>query len=97
MRMQPRAFSTGISDQQTSFRRSQDTPMVRAAACEGLHGFGLKLDSEVNAALINEEGKITASESCLHAWIIVTEEDLQVAQEVLQELRTLPPSLQQKS
>ena len=78
-------FSGGIGE---------DTPMVRAAACEGLCGFGLKFDSQANAALINEEGKVTVRESRLHAWVIVAEEGLQMAQEVLQELRASPPSLQ---
>jgi acetate kinase len=81
-------FSGGIGE---------DTPMVRAAACEGLFGSGLKFDPEANAAHVNKEGKITARESRLNAWVIVAEEGLQMTQEVLQETKTLSPSLQQKS
>ena len=78
-------FSGGIGE---------DTPMVRAAACEGLSGFGLKLDPEANRARINEEGKITASESRLPAWVIIAEEGLEMAHECLQQLRPYPSSMQ---
>jgi acetate kinase len=79
-------FSGGIGE---------DTPMVRAAACKGLSGFGLKFDPEANSARINEEGRITAGESRLHAWVIVAEEGLEMAHESLQELRPSSPSLQE--
>lgn len=57
---------------------------VRKSVCEGLRGFGLKLDSEANQRLIDEEGMLSERGSRLQAWVIPTEEALQMAHECFQ-------------
>lgn len=54
---------------------------VRKSVCEGLRGFGLELDSEENQRLIDKEGMLSQSGSRLQAWVIPTEEGLQMAHE----------------
>lgn len=46
---------------------------VRRYVCEGLRGFGLKLDSNANERLIDTEGLLSQSGSCLAAWVIPTQ------------------------
>lgn len=59
---------------------------LRRYVCEGLHGFGLELDSEVNEKLIDTEGLLSRPESRLKAWVIPTQEGLQIAHECFQEI-----------
>lgn len=57
---------------------------VRRSVCEGLSGFGLELNSEANEKLIDEEGLLSRPGSRLQAWVILTEEGLQMAHECAQ-------------
>ena len=54
---------------------------VRKYVCEGLRGFGLELDHKANETLIDPEGLLSNLESRLQAWVIPTEEGLQLAHE----------------
>jgi acetate kinase len=54
---------------------------VRKYVCEGLQGFGLELDRQANDTLIDSEGLLSNLESRLQAWVIPTEEGLQLAHE----------------
>jgi acetate kinase len=56
---------------------------VRRSVCEGLRGFGLELDGEANQRLIDKEGMLSRPGSRLQAWVIPTEEGLQMAHECL--------------
>jgi acetate kinase len=54
---------------------------VRKSVCEGLQGFGLDLDDTANESLIDTEGLLSKPDSRLQAWVIPTEEGLQMAHE----------------
>jgi acetate kinase len=57
---------------------------VRKQVCEGLRGFGLELNGEANEGLIDKEGLLSQPGSRLQAWVIPTEEGLQIAHECVQ-------------
>lgn len=57
---------------------------VRKVVCEGLRGFGLELDDKANEDLIDAEGLLSKPESRLKAWVIPTQEALQMAHECYQ-------------
>jgi acetate kinase len=59
----------------------ENSQFVRKYVCEGLRGFGLEMDSDANERLIDIEGKLSTSKSRLDAWVIPTEEGLQMAHE----------------
>lgn len=54
---------------------------VRKHVCEGLRGFGLEIDDKANETTIDEEGLLSTSQSRLQAWVIPTEEGLEMARE----------------
>jgi len=54
---------------------------VRRVVAEGLQGFGLFLDNKANDGLIDLEGCLSTPDSRLEAWVIPTEEALQIAHE----------------
>ena len=56
---------------------------VRKFVCEGLRVFGLELDADANDSLIDEEGVLSQPGSRFQAWVIPTEEGLQIAHECL--------------
>lgn len=60
---------------------------VRKFVCEGLRGFGLELDVEANQKLLDKEGLLSSPGSRLQAWVIPTEEGLEIAHECLQTMR----------
>lgn len=60
---------------------------VRKLVCEGLRGFGLALDKESNERLIDREGRLSRPNSGLEAWVIPTEEGLEMAHECLREVQ----------
>lgn len=57
---------------------------VRHTVAEGLKGFGLTLDTEANESLIDIEGRLSTPGSCLQAWVIPTQEALEMAHECFQ-------------
>ena len=54
---------------------------LRRIVCAGLGGFGLEFDSDANDNLIDAEGLLSKPESRLKAWVIPTQEGLQMAHE----------------
>jgi acetate kinase len=54
---------------------------VRRYVCESLQGFGLELDDRANERLIDTEGLLSKAKSRLKAWVIPTQEGLQIAHE----------------
>ena len=54
---------------------------LRRIVCAGLGGFGLELDNDANDNLIDAEGLLSKPESRLKAWVIPTQEGLQMAHE----------------
>ena len=59
---------------------------LRRFVCEGLTGFGFELKSESNEKLIDREGLLSKPKSRLKAWVIPTQEGLQMAHECFQKL-----------
>ncbi|MGA0368563.1 MAG: acetate/propionate family kinase [Kiritimatiellia bacterium] len=58
----------------------EHNPWLRAAVCEGLEEFGLKLDPALNEPL-HQEGPIHAADSKVSVWVIPTNEELVIARE----------------
>ena len=63
---------------------AENTGFVRQFVCEGLRGFGVEIDREINKKLIDIEGRLSAAGSTIEVWVIPTEEGLQMAHECCQ-------------
>jgi acetate kinase len=63
---------------------AENTKFVRRCVCEGLRGFGVDMDEDANERLIDEEGRLSMPDSRIEAWVILTEEGLQIAHECCQ-------------
>jgi acetate kinase len=59
----------------------ENTGFVRQFVCDGLRGFGVAFDPEANHRLIDIEGRLSAPGSRIEAWVIPTEEGLEIAHE----------------
>ena len=59
----------------------ENNRLVREYVCEGLCNFGLEIDHQANRTLIDIEGRLSAKSSKLQAWVIPTQESLQIAHE----------------
>ncbi len=71
----------------------EDSPWLRAAVCQGLHGWGLELDGAVNERSTAEQVCITTPGSRLQAWAMPVEEGLQIAHECTLALNSRGESL----
>lgn len=69
----------------------ENAPSVRADVCARLRWFGLDLDSEANASMINREGCISHDGSRLAAYVIPTQESLMMARDAVESLRSELP------
>jgi acetate kinase len=56
---------------------------IRARICTGLEWAGLKLDADANAKTIGHEGRLSTSDSTLHAHVIPTDEELLIARDTV--------------
>ena len=55
---------------------------IRARICDGLQWMGLELDPERNAACTaGREGRVSADDARLAAWVIPTDEELLIARD----------------
>ncbi len=59
----------------------ENSKFVRQSVCDGLRGFGLEMDQHANDELIDREGRLSTRDSRVEAWVIPTEEGLQMAHE----------------
>ncbi len=59
----------------------ENNSLVRQYVCEGLHSLGLNIDHQANKTLIDAEGRLSTPASTLSAWVIPTQESLQIAHE----------------
>ena len=59
----------------------ENTPLVRLRICDGLRWCGLEMDYAQNQRLIDREGRLSTTEARLQAYVIPTEETLQIAHE----------------
>jgi acetate kinase len=64
----------------------ENNPALRAAVCQGLDGFGIRLDSEKNATCSGSEGNIAADDSPAAILVIPANEELVLAREVFRKL-----------
>jgi len=62
----------------------ENTPEVRTKVCEGLVGWGMDLDTDLNETTMHGDKEITKRSSKLAAWVIHSEEGLQLAHECAQ-------------
>ena len=60
---------------------AENNRLIREYVCEGLCSFGLDIDHRANRTLIDIEGKLSTKSSKLQAWVIPTQESLQIAHE----------------
>ncbi len=65
-------FSGGIGE---------NSPAVRALACEALDSLGIRLDAEKNHAAVGAEADISAEGASTRVWVIPTREELLIARE----------------
>jgi acetate kinase len=65
----------------------ENTKFVRQYVCDGLHSFGIEIDPEANEKLIDIEGRLSTAGSTVAAWVILTEEGMQIAHECCQAWR----------
>jgi acetate kinase len=56
---------------------------VRAAVCEDMEFFGIKLDKAVNDGLRGKLTKISAADSKVEVWVVPTNEELLIARDTL--------------
>jgi acetate kinase len=64
----------------------ENNPVLRAAVCQGLEGFGIRLDPGKNAACRASEGNIAADDSPAAILVIPANEELVLAREVFRKL-----------
>jgi acetate kinase len=62
----------------------ENAKFVREYVCEGLRSFGVEIDAEANEKLIDIEGRLSKTTSKVAAWVIPTEEGMQMAHECYQ-------------
>jgi len=65
-------FSGGIGE---------NSPLVRQKICENMEWCGLQLDAPANAATLGKDGRISAPDSKLNAFVIRSDEELIIARE----------------
>ncbi len=66
----------------------ENDDIVRAEVCANLSGLGMELDLEKNQGSISEPKALHTLESRVQIWVIPTNEELQIAQEVVDILQT---------
>ncbi|MFK5953211.1 MAG: acetate kinase [Desulfobacterium sp.] len=66
----------------------ENDDIVRAGVCSNLSGLGMELDLEKNQGRISEPKALHTLESRVQIWVIPTNEELQIAQEVVDILQT---------
>jgi acetate kinase len=59
----------------------ENSEFVRRYVCDGLHGFGIEIDTKANESIIDVEGRLSLSNSKTEVWVIPAEEGLQIAHE----------------
>jgi acetate kinase len=60
---------------------AENNKFIREYVCEGLCSLGLEIDHHANETLIDTEGRLSTKASKLQAWVIPTQECLQIAHE----------------
>jgi acetate kinase len=66
----------------------ENSDRVRAAVCSGMEGLGIALDTRKNVSLNHAKGEISKPESRVRILIIPTNEELQIARETMEVLKS---------
>ena len=67
----------------------EKSPLVRARICQGMSWAGLKLDKDYNDAANGIEGRISADDSVIEAYVIPVDEAAIIARDTVEFLRRL--------
>jgi acetate kinase len=59
----------------------ENAPMVRAHICVDMDWCGIRLDEDRNAKAVGSEGRISADDSKVHAYVITVDESVMIARE----------------
>jgi acetate kinase len=65
----------------------ENSPHVRALACEGLRELGIEIDSERNDAVVGKEGEISTANGRVRVMVIPTNEELLIARDTFRAVR----------
>ncbi|MGD1103863.1 MAG: acetate kinase [Terriglobia bacterium] len=68
----------------------ENSPSIRALACEGLSELGIQIDSARNAAVVGKEGEISTEGSRVRVMVIPTNEELLIARDTFRAVHGLP-------
>ena len=65
----------------------ENAPLIRTRICAGMGWCGLLLDGESNARLVGVEGRISAEDASVHAYVIPVDETVLIARDTVRCLR----------
>jgi acetate kinase len=65
----------------------ENASRVRERVCAGLRWCGLRLDPERNTRVVGSEGRISTDDSTLHAYVVLVDEEMMIAQDTARCLR----------
>jgi acetate kinase len=68
----------------------ENSPPIRALACEGLNELGIQMDAARNEAVVGKEGEISTEGSRVRVMVIPTNEELLIARDTFRAVRGLP-------
>ena len=68
----------------------ENSPVIRAQACEGLRELGIEIDPERNASLVGKEGEISTDGTRVRVMVIPTNEELLIARDTFRAVRGIP-------
>jgi acetate kinase len=66
----------------------ENASRVRERVCAGLRWCGLRLDPERNTRVVGSEGRISTDDSTLHAYVVLVDEEMMIAQDTARCLRS---------
>jgi acetate kinase len=66
----------------------ENAPAVRARICADMDWCGLTLDLDRNASITSSEGRISADDSTVHAYVIPVDEEIVIARDTVRCLRS---------
>ena len=69
----------------------ENSPLVRAKACEGLAELGFEIDPDKNTAMVGKEGLISSDSSRARVVVIPTNEELMIARDTFHAVSAAPP------
>ena len=68
----------------------ENSPAIRALACEGLTALGIQIDAARNEAVMGKEGEISTEGSRIRVMVIPTNEELLISRDTFRAVRGLP-------